>query len=181
MWDKVNLTLIMKRWVSGTIYKQCLYTWVAPLFTRDLNKAEPSLWADCLFQPFTGRGISMSSTFHALGNNCIILHRLAKHYEGFTDFHFNCENVLELYDQTDFITWQEITTKLNVNSYQGFIDTVWWWSRKHGQKFSLQPTSITNTSLDAGLLRGLVFLKASPLSALLCSQPALMNACTGHG
>lgn len=110
----------------------------------------------------------MSSTFCALGNNCIILHRLAKHCQGFKDFHFNCENVLELHDQTDFITWQ-ITAKLNVNSYQGFIDTVWRWFREHGQKFSLQPTSITNTSLDAGLLRGLVFKSYSPLCISLLS------------
>lgn len=58
------------------------------------------------------------------------------------------------------------------------LDMDWRWSREHGQKFSLWPTPITNTCLDAGLLRGLVFKSYSPLSAFLCSQSALMDACS---
>lgn len=47
---------------------------------------------------------------------------------------------------------------------------------KHGQKFTLWTTPVTSTSLDAS--EEDLFLKTTPLSAFLCSQPALVDACT---
>lgn len=49
---------------------------------------------------------------------------------------------------------------------------------KYGQKFTFWPTPITSISLAAGIARGLV-CKITPLLAILSSQSALMDVCTG--
>lgn len=125
----------------------------------------------------------MWSAFRAPANNCIILHRWEKPYQDVTDLRFNYESTLKsCMTRLDFINWHETTTKLSVKRDEGFTDMLWRWSRKSSLTMPKNSPFGQHPSQALHLMQVLqedLFLKATPLSAFLCSQPALMDACTG--